>query len=220
MFPHAFEVASSLESKNETWRSAPFGVYVLGGGTALSDCLATMEKSMALEVVAFRSPEVLVKGIKIAGPGCVLVDATQGAGQSALDTQSSVLELGVTLPLIVIVNRDGIDVAVHAFRQGAVDLLVDPTVEQLEQSLLRVKAVALHQYEKQKARQETARMLSELTPAERQVLDHLVRGLPNKNIASLLQISIRTVEDRRARIMRKFQVDSFPELLRRVFEAS
>ncbi len=123
-------------------------------------------------------------------------------------------------PIIVLTGHADVATAIRALRQGAVEFL-QKTLSESELREAIQKAIARdaenrRQYAK---KSEVLALLALLTPPERQVLDLVLAGLPNKTIASKLGVSRRAVEDRRARLMQKLAVDSLPELVRLATDA-
>jgi two-component system response regulator FixJ len=129
-------------------------------------------------------------------------------------------ELRVPLPVIVMTGEGDIAIAVRAMREGAVDFLEKPFDDT---ALLEAVTRALEQGEKQREADalstRAAAQLAMLTPREREVLDLLVAGLPNKAIANRLVASPRTIEVHRARVFEKLQAKALPDLVRLVLAA-
>ncbi len=120
-------------------------------------------------------------------------------------------------PIIFITGHGDIPLAVSAIKQGAFDFLTKPFEE--GQLLERVE-LAIRQYREEREQridmQHLRDRLDQCTPREREVLDLMVQGLPNKTIADRLSISPRTVEIHRARVNEKMQAESLPDLVRMV----
>jgi two-component system response regulator FixJ len=137
-----------------------------------------------------------------------------------LEVQAALKEKGVALPVIIMTGHGDVSLAVQAMKAGAIDFIEKPfekavlmsALEQGEQSLKRTAGDL-------QSAQDAAVRLNALTPREREVLDGLAKGLPNKSIAFDLGISPRTVEIHRANLMTKLGVRSLSEALRLAFAA-
>ena len=151
-----------------------------------------------------------------AGPGCAVIDL-QLPGASGLDLQARLAELGETLPLIFLTGRGDIPASVRAMKGGAVDFLTKP-VETA--ALLAAIAAALDQGRALSAARAAEAgvdlCLARLTPREREVLDMVVEGRLNKQIAADLGVAEKTIKVHRARVMRKLQVRTIADLVRLV----
>jgi FixJ family two-component response regulator len=151
-----------------------------------------------------------------AGPACAVIDL-QLPGASGLDLQARLAELGETLPLIFLTGRGDIPASVRAMKGGAVDFLTKP-VEAA--ALLAAIAAALdHGRALSAARAAEAGVdarLARLTPREREVLDGVVEGRLNKQIAADLGVAEKTVKVHRARVMQKLEVRTIADLVRLV----
>jgi two-component system response regulator FixJ len=124
-------------------------------------------------------------------------------------------ELDIRLPVIVMTGHGDVPIAVEALKAGAVDFLEKPFEEQhLLEAVSSAIAISRVAHDEAAAAAEIAARIATLTPRERQVLDHLVAGQPNKTIAYDLGSSPRTVEVHRARVMEKMGARSLPELVR------
>jgi two-component system, LuxR family, response regulator FixJ len=128
---------------------------------------------------------------------------------------------GVRLPVIVITGHADVPLAVEAMKAGAVDFIEKPFNDE---SLLSAVRAAIERHARNNRRDESAAAirakLESLSPREREVLDGLVAGLPNKTIAYDLNISARTVEVHRANLMTRMGANSVAELVRMVFVVS
>ena len=134
---------------------------------------------------------------------------------SGIDLLQRLRELGVALPVIVITGHGDVPLAVEAMKLGAVDFLEKPFDD--DALLAAVRAALSTEDAKSKRTQEQGEIkekLAALSNRERQVLEGLVSGLPNKTIAHDLGISPRTVEIYRANVMTKMNATSLSELVR------
>jgi two-component system, LuxR family, response regulator FixJ len=145
---------------------------------------------------------------------CVVADMRM-PGMGGLDLQSHLLKNAIHLPFIVITGHGDVSTAVRALKFGAVDFIEKPIDGRLFMAAIDKAAGARRDMYQHAAEVKSAvERVSSLTPRERDVLRHLVEGNPNKIIAHQLNISPRTVENHRARLMVKMQADSVAELVR------
>jgi FixJ family two-component response regulator len=136
-------------------------------------------------------------------------------GMNGLELQKELGRQGATLPIILITGHADVRMAVEAMKAGAFEFLEKP----FRMQVLCEKIQAAVKFDKETWRQRKQResaesRLGSLTPAERQVLERVVDGKTNKDIAAELDLSLRAVEDRRARMMKRLQVKSRAELLK------
>jgi len=141
-------------------------------------------------------------------------------GMDGLEVQQVLQERGVSLPVIIMTGHGDIALAVKAMKAGAVDFIEKPFDKA---SLLGALQEGYHRLSRKEATHERTRdaavRLQALTPRERDVLEGLAQGLPNKTIGYDLGISPRTVEIHRANLMNKLDVHSLSEALRIAFAA-
>jgi two-component system response regulator FixJ len=137
-----------------------------------------------------------------------------------LQVQEALKERGIGLPVIVMTGHGDVSVAVQAMKAGAVDFIEKPFEKAVLLSAIEEGFARIDQAGRSRARADEAlTRLQALTPRERDVLEGLVRGHPNKTIAYDLDISPRTVEIHRANLMSKLGVASLSEALRIAFAA-
>lgn len=152
-------------------------------------------------------------------PGCILLDVRM-PGMDGLEVQRALKDRDRRLPVIVMTGHGDVGVAVQAMKAGAVDFIEKPFEKATLIDSLEEGFAQLNQADTRAARADQARaQLDVLTPREREVLDGLVKGHPNKTIAYDLGISPRTVEIHRANVMSKLGVASLSEALRIAFAA-
>jgi two-component system, LuxR family, response regulator FixJ len=151
--------------------------------------------------------------------GCIVTDIRM-PGMDGLALQRELKRREVNLPLIVITGHADVSLAVEAMKAGAVDLIEKPFSDE---TLLSVVRVAIDRQSRDRHRDSEINAikmkLASLSPREREVLDGLAAGHPNKLIAYDLKISARTVEVHRANLMARMGANSVAELLRMVFLA-
>jgi two-component system, LuxR family, response regulator FixJ len=149
-------------------------------------------------------------------PGCLIADIRM-PDMDGLELQEELVRRKALLPVIVVTGHGDVPLAVRAMKAGAIDFLEKPYDESvLLGSIRRALSEAQEASERAAATQEAAERLASLTDRERQVLDLLAAGRPNKVIAYELDISPRTVEIHRARVMEKMRAKSLAELVRMV----
>lgn len=153
------------------------------------------------------------------GGGCILLDLHMN-GRSGLDLLEELPRRGVTLPVIMISGRGEMRHAVQAMKMGAVDFLQKPYQEsELIAAIERALDTADKRRGRSEARTAAAARLERLSPRERQILQGLLAGLPNKAIARKLDLSPRTVEMHRANMMADLGIASLPEAIRLAIDA-
>jgi two-component system, LuxR family, response regulator FixJ len=187
--------------------SEPVEVHVIDDDAALRDSLVFLLTSAGLSVRAFDSAEAfLAAGVD---NGCVLTDVRM-PGVSGVDLLRRLRAAGSRLPVIVMTGHGDVALAVEAMKLGAADFLEKPFSDD---ALLSAVDTALAP-RGASSDQTWARKLSELSQRERQVLEGLIEGKANKDIARELEISPRTIEIYRAKVMAKMGAGSFAELVR------
>ena len=178
-----------------------------------------MLKTSGYQVQAYESGVDLLKQAGGLEQGCILLDIRM-PGMDGLDVQQVLQERGVTLPVIIMTGHGDISLAVRAMKAGAVDFIEKPFEKEALKSALDEGFRRLSQKGVTGDRKKDAEVqIQSLTPRERDVLDGLAQGLPNKTIAYDLGISPRTVEIHRANLMTKLGVRSLSEALRIAFAA-
>jgi two-component system response regulator FixJ len=194
-------------------------VHLVDDDEAIRRSVGFMLKTSGFHVRAYESGVELLKGAANLEPGCILLDIRM-PGMDGLEVQSALRDKGVTLPVIIMTGHGDVTLAVQAMKAGAVDFIEKPfekavLLSAIEHGVERLKKSAANQ----DRADEAAVRLQALTPREREVLDGLAKGLPNKTIAYDLGISPRTVEIHRANLMSKLGVRSLSEALRIAFAA-
>ncbi|MEW6249155.1 MAG: response regulator transcription factor [Planctomycetota bacterium] len=193
-------------------------VFVVDDDQALCESLQWLLESVGLAVRTFPSAEQFLAAYDPADPGCLVLDIRM-PGMNGLDLQNRLGGRGITLPVIVITGHGDVPLAVRALRAGAVDFLEKPVHDQL--LLQRIRAALERDAatrREQERRSGTAARLAHLTPREREVLELVVAGRANKQIAAELGVTQKTVEVHRKRVMQKMGVRSAVALTRLILE--
>lgn len=194
-------------------------VHLVDDDEAIRRSAGFMLKTSGYQVKAYASGVELLNEGKDLPPGCILLDVRMPE-MDGLQVQKALQERGVGYPVIVMTGHGDVGVAVQAMKSGAVDFIEKPFEKAVLLSAIEEGFSRIEQAGRSRARAEEAQVrLQALTPRERDVLEGLVRGHPNKTIAYDLDISPRTVEIHRANLMSKLGVASLSEALRIAFAA-
>lgn len=195
-------------------------VYVVDDDAAVRDSLRWLLESVNLDTVTCQSAAEFLEAYDAERPGCLVTDVRM-PGLSGLDLQEQLTETGVTLPVIVVTGHGDIQMAVRAMKAGAFDFVEKPYNDQVLLDLIQ-KAVeqSLRDGDTRAEQASIEARLDSLTPRERQVLDLVVEGESNKGVARHLDISEKTVETHRARVMEKMEAGSLAELIRMILSAT
>ena len=194
-------------------------VHLVDDDAAIRRSAGLMLKILGYHVQTYESGVELLKHAGELRQGCILLDIRM-PGMDGLEVQHALHEKGITLPVIIITGHVDVSLAVRAMKAGAVDFIEKPfEKETLKSSLDEGFRRLSHKEVTGERRKDAEVRLQALTPRERDVLNGLAHGLPNKTIAYDLGISPRTVEIHRANLMTKLSVRSLSEALRIAFAA-
>ena len=191
-------------------------VYLVDDGEALRDSLVWLLESQGFQVAAYASAEDFLANWQPDLSGCLLLDVRM-PGMNGLELHERLKARFSTLPVIFITGHGDVPMAVSALKGGAADFIEKPFNDA---DLLRLVSQCLSREREEGARRrqgaEVSRRLAQLTVREREVLDLIIAGKLNKQIADTLGISIKTVEVHRARVMEKMGAQSLAELVQAV----
>lgn len=194
-------------------------VHVIDDDDALRDSLSFLLAAADFPVETYASAKAFLEALPGIAPGCVVTDIRMPE-MSGMELLKQLKKDGSTLQVIVMTGHGDVPLAVEAMRLGAADFLEKPFDD--EALLASVRMAIARQRESEEdhaAKGEIRKKIDSLSARERQVLDGLVAGNPNKRIAYDLGISPRTVEIYRANLMTKMQAGSLSELVRMVLLA-
>ena len=195
-------------------------VFVVDDDSSTRELLAWLMKRDGLRCAVFPDARSFLRGYRAETPGCLVVDLNM-PGMGGLELQRYLKENGVELPVIFLSGRADVPKAVLAVKEGAVDFIEKPfdyrRVVSLVKECLQRDAETRALRERRRA---CSARIAQLTHREREVLDLVVAGRMNREVAEALDISIKTVEAHRARIMEKLEVNSVAELVQATLAAT
>lgn len=189
-------------------------VFVVDDDPAIRDAVRQIVTSVGLGVETYSTAQEFLDKYDSSRPGCLVLDVRM-PGRSGLDLQRDLARRNVPLPVIIITGFADVHLAVRALKAGAVDFIEKPfstqvLLDRIEDALEKDRQAR----EEQAKRAEFSARRATLTPREREVMDLVVAGKPNKAIAADLRLSLKTIEGHRAHVMEKMRVGSLAELVR------
>jgi FixJ family two-component response regulator len=193
-------------------------VYLIDDEPCLLRALQRLLQAEGYAVLAFESAEDFLHAHDPCRPGCVVADLCL-PGLDGLSLQRTLFALGNARPVVLMTAYGDIATGVHAMKEGAVDFLVKPFDDEVFLEAVR-SALDRDRYERVVLRelQAVRGRLASLTPREHEVLEHVVTGRLNKQIAADLGITEKTIKVHRARAMEKMGVSSLAQLVRKTLE--
>lgn len=188
-------------------------VFLVDDDDAYRRSLRFLLESSGYPVRDFGSAEAFLEEYRAEMPGCLLLDLRM-PGLSGIELQERLRHEGVELPIIFITGHGDVPVSVQAMKAGALDFLEKPFDDaQLVERIREALELDARRRAERRERSRIAERLGRLTRRETEVLALLVQGFSNKEIAERLEVSHRTVEVHRARIMHKMEAGSLAELV-------
>jgi FixJ family two-component response regulator len=192
----------------------PAIVFIVDDDASVREALGRLMRSAGLRVEAFASAEAFLNRARTDAPSCLVLDV-QLPDLSGLDLQRRMVDAKSEMPIVFITGHGDIPTTVRAMKAGAIEFLTKPLVEgdvleSIRQAIARDRVARHHNAETAYLR---ARRAS-LTPREEEIMEWVVSGLLNKQIAGELGISEETVKVHRGHVMRKMGADSLADLVR------
>jgi len=189
-------------------------VFVVEDDPALRDALQRLMRSVGLRAQTFGSAQEFLSSQRPDAPACLVLDVRL-PGLSGLDLQRELAKAGIELPIIFISGYGDIPMSVQAMKAGAVEFLTKPVrpqdlLDAIQQAIERDRSARHERADMADLR----RRFNSLTPREQQVMELVVAGLLNKQIAAKLGTSEITIKVHRSQLMRKMRAKSLPELVR------
>lgn len=175
--------------------------------------LTTLVEVVFPRVKAFSSVADFLAGYHEHQPGCLVLDVTL-PGMNGIELFQKLVQDKVAVPVVLVTGHGSVPVAVKAMQLGAINFLEKPLQRQtLWDSIRRALDVGEQNHRRHERRQRAEERVNRLSCGEREVLHGILEGKMNREIAAELGLSTRTIEDRRARLMQKMDVDSLAELV-------
>jgi FixJ family two-component response regulator len=200
-------------------KEKPATVFVVDDDDAVRTSLRLLLKSVGLPVETYASAQEFLDAFDADRAGCLVLDIRM-PGMSGLELQQRLNEIHAIVPIVFITGHGDVPMAVEAMQHGAVDFIQKPfrdqdLIDRINQALEKDRDNRAGLKERDAIR----RRMQQLTPREKEVLDLVTQGKANKVIAGDLNVSQRTVEIHRARVMEKMAASSLAHLVRMVIEA-
>ena len=191
-----------------------YTVFIVEDDQSVRDALCLLLGLQGHSVAMFADAESCLQSYRPTWYGCLLIDIRM-PGMDGLALQKQLKKMGCRTPIIVMTGHGSVDSAREAFRSEAVDFLEKPIdhnrlLRAIEEAFSRQSAINDSDFRKS----EIDQLVSALTPREKEIMDLVVQGRHNREIANILGISPRTVEVHKSRVMMKLQVERVPDLVR------
>lgn len=194
-------------------------IFIVDDDAAYLESISVLIQSMGWPTKTFPSADAFLSQFDPTAPGCLILDVRMPV-MGGLALQESLNKLPLCPAIIVMTGHAEVPTALRAMRQGAADFLQKTFTEtELYDAIQRAlgkDAAARQQYVRTTFLSD---LFGQLSTAESEVLQMVLKGETNKKIAAVLDISQRTVEDRRARLMQKLNVNTVADLIRLAIEA-
>ncbi|MFY9963209.1 response regulator transcription factor [Pseudomonas sp. Hg5Tf] len=188
-------------------------VYVVDDDQGMLDSTVWLLESVGIQALPFTNGQAFLQACDEHLPACVLLDVRM-PGMGGLSVQQTLGERGIELPVIFLSGHADVPIVVRAFKAGACDFIEKPYNDQL---LLDAVQAALDRSRRALAgsgpRAVVQARIDSLTPRERDVFVPLVQGFSNREIAEQLEVSVKTVDLYRSRVMKRMEADTLPALV-------
>lgn len=189
-------------------------VYIVDDDEAMRDSLCTLLDLANIEARAYASADEFLSNYDMRHPGCLVLDI-QMPDMSGPELQELLGMRGSTLPVIIITGHGDVQAAVKSIKLGAVEFIEKPFAQDCLLECVRAAIrLGTERYDMDVQKEEIRKRIAQLSPRELEVAEILITGRSNKEIARQLNISSRTVEVYRAKVMLKLQADSLCQLVR------
>lgn len=200
----------SEDAQEKEWGT----VFVVDDDEAMRSSLRWLIESDGLQVETFDSARNFLDNYYPGQSGCLLLDVRM-PGMSGLELQAQLEDREITAPVIIITGHGDVTMAVKAMKAGAYDFIEKPFDDEvLLGAIKRALSRDAEQRENRMMRAEMTSRMAQLTRREHEVMEMVTAGLSNKEIAAKLDVSAKTIEAHRARVMEKMEARSLAELVR------
>lgn len=191
----------------------PPTIFLVDDEASVRTAIGRLLRAEGFEVTPFASPTEFLAAHDPAAPGCLLLDMAMPV-LNGLDIQQALIERGSRLPIIFLTGRADVPMCAQAMKRGAADFLTKPVND--TDLLAAIRRALVQDYRTRQARaalDDIRSRIASLTPREREVLQHIVTGQLNKQIAADLGTVEKTIKVHRGRVMTKMQVTSVAALV-------
>jgi FixJ family two-component response regulator len=189
-------------------------VFIVDDDANVRRSIQDLLSSVALKSEAFATPQQFLESKRADCPSCLVLDVRL-PGMSGLDCQRELAEAGVTIPIIFITGHGDVPMTVRAMKSGAAEFLTKPfRAQELLDAVQLALDVDKKSREKRRETAELRRRYETLTAREREVMELVISGLLNKQIAGEMGTGEHTVKIHRGHVMEKMKADSLPALIR------
>lgn len=188
-------------------------VFLVDDDPTVRDALGLFLESSELSVKTYPSAQAFLDDYRPACPGCLVLDIRM-PGMSGMELQQCLLNSNIAIPIIFLTGHGDIPMSVKALKAGAIDFLEKPF--NADVLLARIREALENDAQTRELNAYKARILAcyeQLTRREREVMNFVIAGSSNKEIAKALDISHRTIDVHRSRIMAKMEANSLPDLV-------
>ncbi len=186
--------------------------HVVDDDAAIRDALAWLLRSRGVAAEVYASGEELLAALSPSLRGCVVLDVRM-QGRSGVEVHEELLARGSRIPVLFLTGHGDVPLAVAALKKGAFDFFEKPFNDnELVDRVLEAMRADEEGCRREALRASVEERLANLSPREREVMERVVAGAPNKAIADELAIAVRTVEVHRAHVFEKMGVRSAVEL--------
>ncbi len=201
---------------NEAIARSESTVFVVDDDPGVRDAFSMLLELSGFSVECFASADQFLARYRDGQPGCIVLDLSM-PGMSGLELQSTLVERGLGLPVIIVTAHGDVASVRASLKAGAVDFIEKPVDDQVLVSAVRDALERDRRFRTETSERESIKQcIKSLSEREREVLDRVVAGQHNREIAATLDLSPRTVEIYKARMMNKMGVKRIPELVQRV----
>ena len=194
-------------------------IHVVDDDEAIRDSLVWLLDGERYSVRTYSTGEDFFARHELLSPACVILDIRM-PGMSGIEVHEQLTRNAVRTPVVFVTGHGDVPMAVEAIKRGAFDFIEKPFNEQKLTSIIeRALELDTRNAGQVAAQSEVAARLAKLSPREREVLDLVIKGKMNKTIADVMNISIKTVEAHRSKVMEKMCARSLAELVQAVLKA-